>query len=432
MNSDTQTSTETEQKLRDLMADVGKQARSAAFRLANATTDQKRNALTTSANEMRQRVDKILESNLLDLKNAHERGLSGAMIDRLKLDASRIESIAAGLKSISKLDDPIGETIKRWDRPNGLEISRVRTPLGVIGVIYESRPNVTADAGGLCLMSGNAVILRGGSDSTYSSKAIYDCLAVGLKAAELPASSIQLVPTTDRAAVGEMLKGLGGSIDVIVPRGGKNLVSRVQQDCRVPVFAHLEGICHVYVDASAGLAMANDIVLNAQMRRTGICGAAETLLVDRAAAKSHLPSIAKSLRDAGCELRCDEECFDLVEGCIEATEADWATEYLDAILSIKIVDGIGGCIDHLQKYSSGHTESIVSENEPDVERFFAEVDSAILLHNASTQFADGGEFGMGAEIGIATGKMHARGPVGVEQLTSFKYLVRGSGQIRPA
>ena len=321
--------------------------------------------------------------------------------------------------------------IAAWDRPNGLEIERVRTPLGVIGVIYESRPNVTADAGALCLKAGNPVILRGGSDSLNSSAAIHACLVEGLQAAGLPADAIQLVPTADRAAVGEMLKGLDGNLDVIVPRGGRSLVERVQKEARVPVFAHLEGICHVYVDRSAKLDMAVAIAVNAKMRRTGICGSAETLLVDRAVAPTHLVPILEALAKAGCEIRATDEIRALFPKSVPAVDADWTTEYLDAIISAKLVDGVGEAIDHIESFSSHHTEAIVAEDASAVERFFNEIDSAILLHNASTQFADGGEFGMGAEIGIATGKMHARGPVGVEQLTSFKYRVRGSGQTRP-
>jgi glutamate-5-semialdehyde dehydrogenase len=320
--------------------------------------------------------------------------------------------------------------IAAWDRPNGLHIERVRTPLGVVGVIYESRPNVTADAGALCLKAGNAVILRGGSDSINSSCAIHACLVEGLKAAGLPQDAIQLVPTTDRAAVGEMLKGLGGTLDVIIPRGGKSLVGRVQNEARVPVFAHLEGIVHLYIDRSADLEMAKKIAVNAKMRRTGICGAAETLLVDRAVAATHLVPILAALRDAGCTIHADAEVLRAFSDAEPATDADWVTEYLDAVISVKLVDGVGEAIEHVETFSSHHTEAIVAEDENAVERFFNEIDSAILLHNASTQFADGGEFGMGAEIGIATGKMHARGPVGVEQLTSFKYRVRGAGQVR--
>jgi glutamate-5-semialdehyde dehydrogenase len=329
------------------------------------------------------------------------------------------------------LKDPVGDVIAAWDRPNGLKIERVRTPLGVIGVIFESRPNVTADAGALCIKAGNAVILRCGSDSSRSSHAIHDCLVEGLKAAGLPEHAIQLVPVTDRAAVGAMLRGLSGTIDVIVPRGGKSLVARVQNEARVPVFAHLEGLCHIYVDASADIEMAKKIIVNAKMRRTGVCGSAETLLVDGAAIGTHLTPLLEALTDAGCEIRASATVLKVAPGMKPATEEDWSTEYLDAIISVAVVDGIAGAIAHIGKYSSNHTEAVIAENPAVVERFFTEVDSAILLHNASTQFADGGEFGMGAEIGIATGKMHARGPVGVEQLTSFKYRVRGTGQTRP-
>ncbi len=371
----------------------------------------------------------ILEANKLDLANAEKNGMAASFVDRLTLDDSRIDAIADGIRAIAALPDPVGEVIAEWDRPNGLHIERVRTPLGVIGVIYESRPNVTADAGALCLKAGNAVILRGGSDSAHSSAAIHKALVRGLEAANLPADAIQIVPVTDRAAVGEMLKGLNGAIDVIVPRGGKSLVARVQSEARVPVFAHLEGICHLYIDKTAGLDMARRIALDAKMRRTGICGAAETLLVDRAVAATHLAPILDDLAAAGCEIRGSTDVLALYPAK-PATQEDWSTEYLDAIISVALVDGISGAIEHINRYSSHHTEALVAEDAAAVARFFNEIDSAILLHNASTQFADGGEFGMGAEIGIATGKMHARGPVGVEQLTSFKYRVRGSGQVR--
>jgi glutamate-5-semialdehyde dehydrogenase len=373
----------------------------------------------------------ILDANIIDMANGEEAGLSPAMLDRLKLSPARIRAVADGIRAIAELRDPVGDVIAEWDRPNGLHIERVRTPLGVVGVIYESRPNVTADAGALCLKAGNPVILRGGSDSLNSSAAIHACLVEGLKAAGLPQDAIQLVPTTDRAAVGEMLKGLAGNLDVIIPRGGRSLVERVQTEARVPVFAHLEGICHLYIDRSAALDMAVKIAVNAKMRRTGICGAAETLLVDRAVAATHLKPVLEALKAAGCEIRADEEVLSAFRDAVPASEADWRTEYLDAIISVKLVDGVGGAIEHIETFSSHHTEAIVADDAKAVERFFNEIDSAILLHNASTQFADGGEFGMGAEIGIATGKMHARGPVGVEQLTSFKYRVRGAGQVRP-
>jgi len=414
-----------------LMAAIGRKARAAARPLAIASTDAKNRALAAMADAIVAGEAAILDANAIDMANGAEAGLSKASLDRLKLTSARIRDMADGIRSIAALKDPVGEVIAAWDRPNGLHIERVRTPLGVVGVIYESRPNVTADAGALCLKAGNPVILRGGSDSIDSSSAIHACLVEGLAAAGLPEASIQLVSTTDRAAVGEMLKGLDGNLDVIVPRGGKSLVGRVQSEARVPVFAHLEGICHLYVDRSAKLDMAVAIAVNAKMRRTGICGAAETLLVDRAVAKTHLVPILEALAKAGCEIRASEEVRAAWPAAIPAVEADWTTEYLDAIISVKLVDGVGDAIEHIETHSSHHTEAIVAEDAAAVARFFNEIDSAILLHNASTQFADGGEFGMGAEIGIATGKMHARGPVGVEQLTSFKYRVRGNGQTRP-
>ncbi|MER9231336.1 glutamate-5-semialdehyde dehydrogenase [Mesorhizobium sp. M0622] len=414
-----------------LMADIGRRARAAARPLAIAAVERKHAALIGMAQAILRHEQGILDANAIDIRNGEEAGLSAASMDRLKLDPARIRAMAAGISEIAELRDPVGDVITEWDRPNGLHIERVRTPLGIVGVIYESRPNVTADAGALCLKAGNPVILRGGSDSLNSSAAIHACLVEGLKAAELPQDAIQLVPTTDRAAVGEMLKGLSGNLEVIIPRGGRSLVERVQNEARVPVFAHLEGICHVYIDRSADLDMAAKIAVNAKMRRTGVCGAAETLLVDRAVAASHLVPILEALRAAGCEIHADAEVLKLYADGQPATEADWVTEYLDAIIAVKLVDGIGGAIEHIENFSSHHTEAIVAEDAKVVERFFNEIDSAILLHNASTQFADGGEFGMGAEIGIATGKMHARGPVGVEQLTSFKYRVRGSGQVRP-
>jgi glutamate-5-semialdehyde dehydrogenase len=414
-----------------VMETLGRQARAAARPLAVASSERKNQALEAMAEAILRGERAILDANAVDMANGDEAGLAGSFLDRLKLTPARIQDMADGIRAVAALKDPVGETIAEWDRPNGLRIERVRTPLGVIGVIYESRPNVTADAGALCLKAGNAVILRGGSDSINSSAAIHACLVEGLKAAGLPEAAIQLVPTTDRAAVGEMLKGLDGNIDVIVPRGGKSLVGRVQAEARVPVFAHLEGIVHVYVDRSADLDMAKSVVVNAKMRRTGICGAAETLLVDRAVASTHLVPILAALRDAGCEIRASDEVRAAFPAALTASDDDWTTEYLDAIISVKLVDDIGAAIEHIETHSSHHTEAIVAEDAKAVERFFAEIDSAILLHNASTQFADGGEFGMGAEIGIATGKMHARGPVGVEQLTSFKYRVRGDGQVRP-
>jgi len=414
-----------------VMRDIGRRARASARPLAIASAERKHAALISMASNIIQSTDTILAANKLDLDNARTSGMAASFVDRLTLTEARIRDMADGIRAIAELKDPVGEVIAEWDRPNGLHIERVRTPLGVIGVIYESRPNVTADAGALCLKAGNAVILRGGSDSLHSSQAIHACLTQGLRDANLPVDAIQMVPVADRAAVGALLTGLDGTVDVIVPRGGKSLVARVQAEARVPVFAHLEGICHVYVDGSADLAMAKAIVLNAKMRRTGICGSAETLLVDRAVAKTHLPVLVETLVAAGCEVRASADVQALVPDLKAAIEEDWSTEYLDAIIAVTLVDGISGAIDHINRYSSNHTEAIIAEDMAAVDRFFAEIDSAILLHNASTQFADGGEFGMGAEIGIATGKMHARGPVGVEQLTSFKYRVRGTGQIRP-
>ncbi|SFB54122.1 glutamate-5-semialdehyde dehydrogenase [Rhizobium sp. NFR07] len=414
-----------------MMAEIGLNARDAARRLAIASTDSKDRALRGMADVILAAKDKILAANAEDLKQVEGKGLLPSFIDRLTLDEKSIAGIAQALREIADFKDPVGEVIAAWDRPNGLKIERVRTPLGVIGVIYESRPNVTADAGALCLKAGNAVILRGGSDSAHSSQAIHECLVAGLKSAGLPEHAIQIVPTTDRAAVGAMLSGLNGTIDVIVPRGGKSLVARVQNEARVPVFAHLEGLCHIYVDASADLDMAKRIVVNAKMRRTGVCGAAETLLVDKAVADTHLVPLLTALTEAGCAIRGSAEVLQASLAATAATEEDWRTEYLDAVISVTVVDGIDGAIHHINTYSSNHTEAVIAEDPGVVARFFNEIDSAILLHNASTQFADGGEFGMGGEIGISTGKMHARGPVGVEQLTSFKYRVHGTGQIRP-
>ncbi|CUX31727.1 glutamate-5-semialdehyde dehydrogenase [Agrobacterium fabrum] len=413
-----------------LMMTIGAQAKAASRPLSIAGTDQKNRALLAMASAIEASKEAILAANRKDLAAAESAGLAASFVDRLTLNDARIAGIAEGIRSVAALSDPVGEVIAAWDRPNGLKIERVRTPLGVIGVIYESRPNVTADAGALCLKAGNAVILRGGSDSQHSSRAIHACLVQGLRIAGLPEHAIQLVPVTDRAAVGALLSGLNGTVDVIVPRGGKSLVARVQSEARVPVFAHLEGICHIYVDKSADLDMAKAIVVNAKMRRTGICGAAETLLVDASAVSSHLAPVVKALLDAGCEVRGSQAVRNVVDGLKAATEEDWRTEYLDAIISVAVVDGISGAIEHIGTYSSNHTEAVIAEDPDVVARFFNELDSAILLHNASTQFADGGEFGMGAEIGIATGKMHARGPVGVEQLTSFKYRVHGTGQTR--
>lgn len=420
-----------EQKLHATMLDMGVRARKAAAILATTSSDKKHAALVGMSDLIIENGAEILAANAIDMQNGRKANLSAAFLDRLELNNERITAMAKGIKDIAVLDDPVGRVLASWERPNGLQIDRVSTPLGVIGVIYESRPNVTADAGALCLKAGNGVILRGGSDSFNSSRAIHACMTQGLEQAGLPGDAIQMVQTTDRAAVGEMLKGLNSAIDVIVPRGGKGLVARVQEDARVPVFAHLEGLCHVYIDQSASLQMAIDIVVNSKMRRIGICGAAETLLIDAKAVDTHMHPILKALREAGCSLRADKTVHDKFTDSEILDEKDWTTEYLDTIIAVGIVEGIEGAIAHINHYSSNHTDAIVSEDEHTVSRFFNEIDSAILLHNASTQYADGGEFGMGAEIGIATGKMHARGPVGVEQLTSFKYLVRGNGQVRP-
>ena len=414
-----------------VMEPIGHAAVDAARVLAQATTATKNHALQAMAAAVRAQATEILAANAQDMASARERGLSNALLDRLLLDAKRVEDMATGIIDIMQLPDPIGTTIAEWTRPNGMTIQRVRVPLGVIGIIYESRPNVTADAGALCLKSGNAVILRGGSESVYSSRAIHACLVAGLKAAGLPETAIQIVPTTDRAAVGYMLAGMADYIDVIVPRGGKSLIQRVQQDARVPVIGHLEGNCHVYVDRDADVNMAREIVKNAKLRRTGVCGAAETVLFDQAARDVLVAPVIKTLLDAGCEVRGDHFVQQVDARVKPAHEEDWATEYLDAIIAAKLVDGVDGAVAHISKYGSAHTESIVTDNAAHAERFLANVDSAIVLHNASTQFADGGEFGMGAEIGISTDKFHARGPVGVEQLTSYKYVVRGSGQLRP-
>jgi glutamate-5-semialdehyde dehydrogenase len=414
-----------------LMHDIGRHARAAAHLLALAPAEQKNRALAAMAEAIGASKRAILAANAEDLADAKASGATSAFLDRLALDDKRVAGMADSLDVVRGLADPVGTVTERWTRPNGMVIERVRVPLGVVGIIYESRPNVTADAGALCLKAGNAVILRGGSESQRSNRAIHAALCQGLVAAGLPDAAIQLVPVRDRAAVGMMLAGLDGAIDVIVPRGGKGLVARVQAEARVPVFAHLEGICHVYVDKAARLDMAKAIVLNAKMRRTGVCGAAETLLVDRAAAPTHLKPLVAMLLDAGCEVRGDETARATDPRVKPASEEDWSTEYLDAIISAKVVDGVGAAIEHIERYGSHHTDAIVTEDASAAEKFLTEVDSAIVLHNASTQFADGGEFGFGAEIGIATGRFHARGPVGVEQLTSFKYRVRGAGQIRP-
>jgi glutamate-5-semialdehyde dehydrogenase len=415
----------------ELMEGLGKAATAAAGALALAPTAQKNAALEAAAAAVRERSAQILAANERDLTAARAARMSGARLERLGLDARRIEAIAASIAEVAALPDPIGTVAAEWQRPNGLRIQRVVVPIGVIGIIYESRPNVTTDAGALCLKSGNAALLRGGSESRHSNGALHACLAAGLAAARLPAACIQLVPTTDRAAVGYMLAGMTEYLDCLVPRGGKTLVARVQQEARVPVIGHLEGNCHVYVDRDADLRMARTIALNAKMRRTGICGAAETLLVDRACAATHLGPIVRDLLEAGCEVRGDPSAQQADPRVRPAGEDDWYTEYLDAIIAVRVVDGVDAAIEHIARYGSAHTESIVTENPAAAERFLQRVDSAIVLHNASTQFADGGEFGMGAEIGISTDRFHARGPVGVEQLTSYKYVVRGAGQIRP-
>ena len=412
------------------MAEIGERARAASAILALASPESKNAALVAAAAAIREDREVLLAANAEDVAEATARGLTGAMIERLVLNNERIEAMATGLVDIASFDDPIGTVMDAWDRPNGLKIQRLRVPLGVIGVIYESRPNVTADAGGLCLKSGNAVILRGGSESFRSSRAIAACLARGLAAAGLPEGCIQLVPTRDRAAVGEMLT-MADTIDVIIPRGGKGLIERVAAESRIPVLKHLDGICHTYVHADADAAMARDIVFNAKMRRPGICGATETLLIDSAVADAMLPGILGPLAEAGCELRGYERARAADSRVTPASANDWDTEYLDAILSIKVVDGVDEAIDHIGRHGSHHTECIVTDDDGAAQRFLARVDSGILLHNASTQYADGGEFGMGAEIGISTGKLHARGPVGIEQLTSYKYVVRGSGHVRP-
>jgi glutamate-5-semialdehyde dehydrogenase len=418
-------------KLEATMRAIGREARQAAYVLALAPAARKNRALAAMAKAVRRSRPAILAANAEDVAEAKSAGATTAFLDRLMLDTKRVEAMAAGLDVIRKLKDPVGTIMASWRRPNGMRIERVRVPLGVIGVIYESRPNVTADAAALCLKAGNAVILRGGSESFRSARAIHAALVEGLAEAELPPAAIALVPTRERAAVGMMLAGLDGAIDVIVPRGGKNLVGRVQAEARVPVFAHLEGVCHVYVDRAAKLAMAKSIVLNAKMRRTGVCGAAETLLVDRVAAPKLLKPLVGMLIDAGCEVRGDAAVQAIDSRVKPASEADWSTEYLDAILTAGVVDGVDAAIAHIERYGSHHTDAIVTENRAAAEKFLREVDSAIVLHNASTQFADGGEFGFGGEIGIATGRLHARGPVGVEQLTSFKYRIRGNGQTRP-
>ena len=419
-----------DQDIAAAMNRIGVAAKAAAHELANASPDMKNAALAAAAAAIRARRNEILSANAEDVARAESNGVKGSFLDRLVLNDDRVEAMARGLEEVAELPDPIGTVLAEWDRPNGLKIARVRVPLGVIGVIYESRPNVTADAGGLCIKSGNAAILRGGSESFESSGVILSCLQDGLVAAGLPVAAVQAPPTTDRQAVGELLR-MTEFVDVIVPRGGKSLIARVQEESRIPVFAHLEGLCHTYVHAAADPQMARDIVLNAKMRRTGICGATETVLVDRKVADGLLPHIVDDLTAAGCEVRGDDAARAVDDRIVPATDEDWVTEYLDAIVSVRIVDGIDAAVDHVNVYGSNHTDAIVTSDDAAAERFLARVDSGIVLHNASTQFADGGEFGMGAEIGISTGKMHARGPVGAEQLTSYKYVVRGTGQTRP-
>ena len=422
---------EPETEVRVAMREIGAKARVAAREVANAPAEQKNRALLAGARFLRERADDILAANALDCGDARAKNLSAALIDRLTLNPARIEAMARGVEEVAALPDPVGRVLATFSRPNGLLIERVATPLGVVGVIYESRPNVTADAGALCLKSGNAVVLRGGSDSLRSSAAIQACLVAGLKEAGLPEAAISRAPFAAREAVGEMLEGLGGALDVIVPRGGKSLVERVQREARVPVFAHLEGVVHVYVDRAADFDKALKIIVNAKMRRTGVCGAAETLLVHRAVAPFLLGKLIGALIKAGCAVRGDEAAREADARVTPATEEDWRTEYLDAIITVGVVDSLDAAIDHIEDYGSHHKDCIVTEDKAAAERFLKEVDSAIVLHNASTQFADGGEFGFGAEIGIATGRMHARGPVGVEQLCTFKYRVRGDGQTRP-
>jgi glutamate-5-semialdehyde dehydrogenase len=421
---------QTEPDLAAAIAEIGRRARDAAAALALASPEAKVSALRAAAAAVRSRANEILAANADDIAEAKRAGIGGALIDRLALDPKRLEAVARGLEDIAALPDPVGRVLAEWTRPNGLKISRVAVPLGVIGIIYESRPNVTADAGGLVLKSGNAAILRGGSESFHSSRALVAALGEGLRTAGLPEDAIQLVPTRDREAVGMMLK-MSGVIDIIVPRGGASLIERVQRESRIPVIAHLEGLCHTYIHAAADPEKAHQIVLNAKMRRVSICGATETLLVDRDVAKTVLPPILADLRAAGCELRGDPEVLKLDPAAVPATDEDWRTEYLDAILAVRVVDGIGGAIEHIERYGSHHTDAIVTEDAAAAERFLREVDSAIVLVNASTQFADGGEFGMGAEIGISTQRLPPRGPVGAAELTTYKYLVRGNGQVRP-
>ena len=413
------------------MLTLGQNAREASSSLSILSNESRNKAIISIANQINLNTNKILEANQKDYKKAEEKGLNKAALDRLFLDENRVQGIVDALESIAELNDPIGEILEDWDRPNGLSIQKVSVPLGVIGIIYESRPNVTADAAALCLKSGNAVILRGGSESFYSNTSIYESIKQGLTEENLNPDMIQIVNTINREAVDLMLTGLNGAIDILVPRGGRSLVSKIQSDARIPMIGHLEGICHLYVDKSSDIKMAVDIVMNSKMRRTGICGAAETLLIDEKAIQTHLPSILDALKSANCEIRADDQITGLHDGLVLAQEEDWYTEYLDAIISIKTVKSVIEAVSHINHYGSGHTESIISQDKEAVNYFFNHLNSAIILNNASTQFADGGEFGMGAEIGIATDKIHARGPVGARQLTSYKYLIHGSGQIRP-
>lgn len=413
------------------MLTLGQNAREASSSLSILSNESRNKAIISIANQINLNTNKILEANQKDYKKAEEKGLNKAALDRLFLDENRVQGIVDALKSIAELNDPIGEILEDWDRPNGLSIQKVSVPLGVIGIIYESRPNVTADAAALCLKSGNAVILRGGSESFYSNTSIHECIKQALTEENLNPDMIQIVNTINREAVDLMLTGLNGAIDILVPRGGRSLVSKIQSDARIPMIGHLEGICHLYVDKSSDIDMAVDIVMNSKMRRTGICGAAETLLIDEKAIQTHLPSILDALKSANCEIRADDQITGLYDGLVLAQEEDWYTEYLDAIISIKTVKSVAEAVSHINHYGSGHTESIISQDKEAINYFFNHLNSAIILNNASTQFADGGEFGMGAEIGIATDKIHARGPVGARQLTSYKYLIHGSGQIRP-
>jgi glutamate-5-semialdehyde dehydrogenase len=415
----------------ETMTSLGKAARAAAARLAISSGDTRNAALAGAAAALRARRADIIEANAKDMRSAEQRGLSGAMLDRLMLDDERVEAMAAGIETVIDLHDPVGRVLEEWERPNGLQIQRVAVPLGVIGIIYESRPNVTADAAALCIKSGNAVILRGGSESFHSSNAIYECLREGLESAGLPGAAVQMVPTTDRAAVGFLLSSMAEWVDVVVPRGGKSLIKRVQDEARVPVIGHLEGICHVYLHEDADPEVARRVAVNAKMRRTGICGAAETLLVDAGVAAELVPIVCGALQSAGCEIRGDATVCELLPGAVAASDDDWPTEYLDAIIAVRVVSDIDAAIEHIGRYGSGHTESIITTNTEAAEKFFRYVDSSIVLQNASTQYADGGEFGFGAEIGIATGRIHARGPVGADQLTSYKYVIRGDGQVRP-